>query len=87
VCGTTLTTPEDLQRRDPNLVGGDVGGGSTAPDQQLVFRPAPGWPSYRTPIRGLWLCSAAAHPGGGAHGLVGWHAARAVLRAGRTGRG
>lgn len=81
VCRTALIAPLDLQRRDPNLVGGDVGGGSTAIDQQLVFRPAPGWPSYRTPVRRLWLCSASAHPGGGAHGLVGWHCAGAALHA------
>ena len=74
------TSPGDLQARDPNLVGGDVGGGSQAPDQQLVFRPAPGWPVHATPVRGLWLCSASAHPGGGAHGIVGWNAAHAVLR-------
>jgi len=85
--GVSLATPADLAGRDPNLVGGDVGGGSAAPDQQLVFRPAPGWPAYATGLRGLWMCSAASHPGGGAHGLVGWHAARAVLWAGRTGRG
>lgn len=85
VVDTTVTTPLDLQRRDPNLVGGDVGGGSAAPDQLLVFRPVAGWSSYALPVDGLWMCGAASHPGGGVHGLCGRNAARAVLRKARFG--
>jgi phytoene dehydrogenase-like protein len=44
------------------------------------MRPVPGWARYRTPIRGLYLCGAGAHPGGGVTGLPGYHAARAALR-------
>ena len=80
IVDTSVITPLGLQDRDPNLVGGDVGGGSAAPDQLLVFRPVAGWSSYALPVRGLWMCGAASHPGGGVHGLCGRNAARAVLR-------
>ena len=83
VVATTVTAPLDLQARDPNLVGGDVGGGSAAPDQLLVFRPVAGWSSYALPVAGLWMCGAASHPGGGVHGMCGRNAARAVLRKAR----
>ncbi|MCW2615801.1 MAG: amine oxidase, partial [Frankiales bacterium] len=85
VVDTTVTSPLSLQRRDPNLVGGDVGGGSAAPDQLLVFRPVAGWSSYRLPVDGLWMCGAASHPGGGVHGLCGRNAAKALLRVDRFG--
>ena len=80
VVDTTVTTPLDLQRRDPNLVGGNVAGGSAAPDQLLVFRPVAGWSSYALPVRGLYLCGAATHPGGDVHGMPGRNAAAKVLR-------
>ena len=83
VVETTTLTPLDLQGRDPNLVGGDVGGGSASPDQLLVFRPVAGWSSYALPVDGLWMCGAASHPGGGVHGLCGRNAAQAVLRRAR----
>ncbi len=47
---------------------------------QLFFRPVPGYADYRTPIRGLYMCGAAAHPGGGVMGAAGWNAAREMLR-------
>jgi phytoene dehydrogenase-like protein len=65
VVDTTVTPPLGLEARDPNLLGGDVGGGSAAPDQLLVFRPVAGWSSYALPVRGLFMCGAASHPGGG----------------------
>ena len=80
VVDTTVVPPLGLEERDPNLVGGDVGGGSASPDQLLVFRPVAGWSPYRLPVGGLWMCGAASHPGGGVHGLCGRNAARAVLR-------
>jgi phytoene dehydrogenase-like protein len=70
--------PADLERRDPNLVGGDVGGGSQRL-RQLVFRPVPGASPYRTPLRGLYLGSAAAFPGAAVHGVPGDAAARVAL--------
>jgi phytoene dehydrogenase-like protein len=72
--------PDDLEARDPNLVGGDVGGGSYTL-RQLMFRPLPSPSPYRTPLKGLYLGSAAAFPGAGVHGVPGDAAARAALRA------
>jgi phytoene dehydrogenase-like protein len=74
--------PAHLQRRDRNLVGGDVGGGSYRLDQ-VVFRPVPSLSPYRTPIAGLYLGSAATFPGGAVHGVPGDAAARAALAAAR----
>jgi phytoene dehydrogenase-like protein len=70
--------PADLRARNDNLVDGDVGGGSYALDQ-LIFRPLPALIPYRTPVRGLYLGSAATYPGGGVHGVCGWAAARVAL--------
>jgi phytoene dehydrogenase-like protein len=74
-----VLSPEDLARRNRNLVGGDVGAGSYALDQ-LVFRPVPKLSPYRTPVRGLYLASAATFPGGAVHGVCGHAAARCALR-------
>jgi phytoene dehydrogenase-like protein len=71
--------PVDLETRNPNLVGGDVGGGSYRL-RQLVFRPIPKLTPYSTPIKGLYLGSAATFPGGAVHGVPGDAAARAALR-------
>jgi phytoene dehydrogenase-like protein len=71
--------PEELQARNPNLVAGDVGGGSYRGLQSL-FRPVPIPSPYRTPLKGLFLASAAAFPGGAVHGVPGDAAARAALR-------
>jgi phytoene dehydrogenase-like protein len=71
--------PAGLQARDANLVGGDVGGGSYRLSQ-VVFRPIPKLDPYRTPLRGLYLGSAAAFPGGAVHGVPGDAAARSALR-------
>jgi phytoene dehydrogenase-like protein len=70
--------PADLERRNRNLIGGDVGGGSYRLPQ-VVFRPVPGRSPYRTPLRGLYLGSAAAFPGGAVHGVPGDAAALAAL--------
>jgi phytoene dehydrogenase-like protein len=70
--------PDELERRNRNLVGGDVGGGSYQLNQ-VVFRPIPAPSPYRTPVRGLYLGSAAAFPGGAVHGVPGDAAARTAL--------
>ncbi len=70
--------PADLERRNANLVGGDVGGGSYTLDQ-VIFRPVIRVSPYRTPVGGLYLGSAAAFPGGAVHGVPGHAAARAAL--------
>jgi phytoene dehydrogenase-like protein len=79
ILGRHVLGPADLQRRNANLVGGDVGGGSYALDQ-LIFRPLPSLSPYRTPLRGLYLGSAATFPGGAVHGVPGRAAARLALR-------
>src|SRR5438876_674947 len=61
------------------LTRGDVFHGAILPYQMFSFRPVPGWSSYRTPVRGLYLCGAGAHPGGGVMGAAGHNAAMAVL--------
>jgi len=71
--------PADVQRRDANLVGGDINGGA-ATFGQLFFRPAARWDPYTTPIPGVFLCSASTPPSGGVHGMCGYHAARSALR-------
>jgi len=71
--------PADLEAADANLVHGAVNGGTAYPHQQLIFRPTLGLGRPETPIAGLFLASASAHPGGGVHGACGWNAARAAL--------
>lgn len=71
--------PRELQERNANLVNGALNGGTSGLHQQLVFRPVPGLGRAETPIKGLYLGSASAHPGGGVHGACGSNAARAAL--------
>ncbi|MDT0569122.1 NAD(P)/FAD-dependent oxidoreductase [Streptomyces sp. DSM 3412] len=75
-----VLAPPTLQSLDRNLHGGALNGGTAALHQQLVFRPAPGTGRPETPVDGLYLASASAHPGGGVHGAPGANAARAALR-------
>jgi phytoene dehydrogenase-like protein len=79
VRGRAVHSPEDLEAMDENLVGGDLGGGSARFSQQLFFRPVFPYFRYRTPVRGLYLASASAHPGAGVHGACGFNAARMAL--------
>ena len=81
-----VLSPAGLERRDANLVEGDNAGGTYQLHQQLVFRPLPGLGRPTTPVRGLYLASASAHPGGGVHGACGANAARAALAAYRVRR-
>jgi phytoene dehydrogenase-like protein len=74
-----LFTPPALEASNANLVGGDIGSGTMQLSQQLVLRPVPGLGRAETPIKGLYLASASAHPGGGVHGACGANAARAAL--------
>lgn len=76
-----VQAPGDLQDQDASLVGGAINAGTAALHQQLVFRPTPGLGRPETPVPGLYLASASAHPGGGVHGACGWNAARAALGA------
>ena len=80
-----VQSPAELERRNANLAHGDVGAGSYALDQ-LVFRPVAGLSPYRTPVRGLYLGSAATFPGGSVHGAPGRAAARTALAEDRVRR-
>jgi phytoene dehydrogenase-like protein len=79
VVGRHISGPSDLERDNPSLVGGALGGGTAAVYQQLFLRPVPGLGRADTPVDCLYLASASAHPGGGVHGAPGANAARAAL--------
>jgi phytoene dehydrogenase-like protein len=78
-----LWTPDDYER-ELGLTEGSWHQGEMALDQMLFMRPIPGWARYRTPIRGLYLCGPATHPGGGITGACGRNAARQVLADGTS---
>jgi len=71
--------PADLERYNPNLIGGDIAGGA-ATLWQLVARPILSWRPHRTPLAGVYLCSSSTPPGIGVHGMCGYLAARDVLQ-------
>lgn len=77
VLARAVSTPANLEAWNPNLVGGDFSGGGMQL-KQLLFRPTPSL--YRTPVKGLYLCGASTPPGGGVHGMAGFHAGQAALR-------
>jgi phytoene dehydrogenase-like protein len=77
VLARSVTQPADIERHNANLVGGDIGAG-VSDLAQLFARPTRH--TYRTPVRGLYICSAATPPGVGVHGMCGYHAARLALR-------
>jgi phytoene dehydrogenase-like protein len=79
ILGRHILTPASMERMDANLVGGALTGGTAQLHQQLIFRPTPGLGRAETPVAGLYLASASAHPGGGVHGACGNNAARAAL--------
>lgn len=74
-----VLAPPDLEARF-NLTGGNIFQGAMPLHQLFSFRPVPGWSDYATPVKGLFLCGAAAHPGGGVMGACGRNAAQAMLR-------
>jgi phytoene dehydrogenase-like protein len=76
VLGRAVMRPADLERHNPNLVGGDIGAGAVD-GLQLFARPT--WRAYSTPVRGLYMCSAATPPGPGVHGMCGYFAAHRAL--------
>jgi phytoene dehydrogenase-like protein len=78
VIARQVLAPVDLERVF-NLTGGNIFQGAMTPGQLFAFRPVPGYARYQTPVRGLYLCGAAAHPGGGVMGTPGLNAAREIL--------
>jgi len=83
VIARAVQSPSSLTDADSNLFGGAINAGTSAVHQELVFRPVPGLGRPETPVPGLYLAGASAHPGGGVHGACGWNAARAAIAAER----
>jgi phytoene dehydrogenase-like protein len=77
VLARSVRTPADLEAHNANLVGGDIAAGVT--DLRQFFT-RPGWRNYSTPVKGLYICSAATPPGVGVHGMCGYYAAKRALR-------
>jgi phytoene dehydrogenase-like protein len=73
-----VLTPLDLER-EWGLSEGNIFQGELTLEQLFFLRPAPGWAQYKTPIRGLYMCGSATHPGGGIMGANGKNAAEKVL--------
>jgi phytoene dehydrogenase-like protein len=79
VIARQVLTPVDLERRF-GLTGGNIMQGVMSLSSLSFMRPVPGYADYRTPVRGLYLCGAATHPGGGVMGACGYNAAREIVR-------
>ena len=79
IIGRHVMNTKDMQTYNPNYIGGDVNGGSID-ITQLFTRPALRASPYRTSRKGLYICSASTPPGGGVHGMSGFHAAEQVLK-------
>jgi phytoene dehydrogenase-like protein len=75
-----VLSPVDIEEKF-NLTGGNIFQGAMSLNKLFMFRPAAGFANYRTPIKHLYLCGSAAHPGGGVMGAPGWNAAREMLKA------
>jgi phytoene dehydrogenase-like protein len=78
ILARSVRTAADMEHYNPNYIGGDINSGA-ATLRQTLFRPAVQWNPYRTPLPGVYLCSASTPPGGGVHGMCGDGAARTVL--------
>lgn len=78
IVGRQMVSPLDLER-EYGLTRGDAFHGAILPHQMFSFRPVPGWSAYRTPVDGLYLGGAGAHPGGGVIGAAGHNAAMVLL--------
>jgi len=78
VLARSVMSPSRLQAYDANLIGGDLGGGANTL-RQVMFRPTARRVPYRLGVPGVYLCSSSTPPGGGVHGMCGYHAARVVL--------
>lgn len=80
VLDRAVFSPEDLEKHNPNLVGGDSLAGSMHLGQNFVFRPVPGWSRYRMPLDKLYLTGASTWPGGGVNATSGYLVAQEILR-------
>jgi len=73
------TNSQEIEAYNPNYIGGDINGGAMDL-RQLFTRPALKWSPYRTSAKGMYICSSSTPPGGGVHGMCGYHAAERVLK-------
>ena len=80
VLGRNVTSPLDMERRNPANWRGSCHGGASTPDQSGTFRPIEGWSTYRTPVEGLYQTGACTHPGGSVSGLPGRNCAAVLLQ-------
>ena len=79
ILARSVRNTQAIQAYNPNYIGGDINGG-VQDIRQLWTRPVAAWPPYATPLSGVYLCSSSTPPGGGVHGMCGFHAARVTLR-------
>ena len=77
ILARSVLSPANLEKRNANLVGGDIGGGAVILSQ-LFTRPTASL--YRTPLKGVYLCSSSTPPGAGVHGMCGYFAAQTALK-------
>jgi phytoene dehydrogenase-like protein len=80
ILGRHVLSTAGLEKHNPNCAGGDFNGGAID-WRQFFLRPT--WRLYGTPLRGVYFCSASTPPGGGVHGMCGFHAASRFLKSGR----
>ena len=78
VIGRQVLSPLDLER-EFGLTEGNIFQGELTLEQLFFLRPAPGWAQYATPVKNLWMCGSATHPGGGIMGAPGRNAALKIL--------
>ncbi|GAB3911120.1 NAD(P)/FAD-dependent oxidoreductase [Larkinella knui] len=79
ILARSTLNPAQMEAHNPNYIGGDINGG-IIDIGQLFTRPALRWSPYRTSAKGLYICSSSTPPGGGVHGMCGFHAARRALK-------
>ncbi len=79
ILAKSVMSTADMERHNPNLIGGDITGGAQIL-KQVLARPTFAMNPYRTPMKGVYLCSSSTPPGGGVHGMCGFHAAKTALR-------
>ncbi len=78
IIGRNTFNTAEIEAYNPNYIGGDINGG-IIDLRQLYTRPAMRWSPYTTPAKGIYICSSSTPPGGGVHGMCGYHAARKAL--------
>ncbi len=79
IVDTQILSPVDIEQTF-GLTGGNIFQGTMPLHNLYMFRPVPGYANYKTPVKNLYMCGAAAHPGGGVMGAPGWNAAREMLK-------